>query len=127
MSGTWQQVTKADGPFEGRGGLLGPDTSRRTRWWELDLECGHRVERTVRYRAREVKHGRMRGGIQHRRLSDVLDPPKRVLCPYKHPEPSDTGCPMCGSDDYDTELGPDNQPDYEHGLKTCQECGEEWV
>lgn len=38
-----------------------------------------------------------------------------------------TGCPACGSDDYDTEAGPDSLPDYEHGLKRCQECGEEWV
>lgn len=38
-----------------------------------------------------------------------------------------TGCPLCDSDDYDTELGDDGQPDYEHGLKKCQDCGEEWV
>jgi hypothetical protein len=38
-----------------------------------------------------------------------------------------TGCPACGSDDYDTELGGDGQPDHENGLKTCQECGEQWV
>lgn len=39
---------------------------------------------------------------------------------------SPTGCPACGSDDYDTEPGPDGTPDYEHGLKTCQNCGEQW-
>jgi hypothetical protein len=38
-----------------------------------------------------------------------------------------TGCPACGSDDYDTEVGEDGQPDYEHGTKTCQECGEVWT
>ena len=37
-----------------------------------------------------------------------------------------TGCPLCGSDDYDTEPGDDGLPDYEHGLKKCQDCGEEW-
>ena len=37
------------------------------------------------------------------------------------------GCPLCGSDDYDTEPGPDGAPDYEAGAKTCNECGEEWV
>lgn len=38
-----------------------------------------------------------------------------------------TGCPACGSDDYDTEPGADGTPDYENGLKRCQECGEEWA
>jgi len=46
----------------------------------------------------------------------------------RHAEPPpDTGCPICGSDDYDTELGPGGQPDYEHGVKKCQACGEEWT
>lgn len=40
---------------------------------------------------------------------------------------SPTGCPACGSDDYDTEPGLDGQPDYDNGLKTCQGCGERWV
>lgn len=42
------------------------------------------------------------------------------------PEPG-TGCPACGSDDYVTEPGPGGQPDYEHGTKRCEECGEEWT
>jgi hypothetical protein len=78
--GTWRAVVKVNGFFEGRGGLLGPDTCRRTRWWELDLECGHMAQRTVRYRPREDKRARSRGGHQHRSASDVLPAPKRVLC-----------------------------------------------
>lgn len=31
------------GPFSGRGSVLGPNTSRRNRWWDLFLECGHTV------------------------------------------------------------------------------------
>lgn len=38
-----------------------------------------------------------------------------------------TGCPMCGSDDYGTETGDDGLPDYRNGLKTCQNCDEQWV
>lgn len=38
-----------------------------------------------------------------------------------------TGCPACGSDDYDTEPGENGEPDYDHGVKTCNDCGEEWV
>lgn len=59
---------------EGRGSVLGPDTTRRTRWWEGTLECGHGFERTVKYAKREARYPRAR------RLDDVLDPPKRVRC-----------------------------------------------
>jgi hypothetical protein len=38
-----------------------------------------------------------------------------------------TECPACGSDDYATEPGDDGEPDYQNGVKTCEECGEEWV
>jgi hypothetical protein len=60
--------------------VLGPDTSRRTAWWELRLECGHYAERTVRYGPPKNGHSRQRGGTQHRSLSDVLPAPQRVLC-----------------------------------------------
>lgn len=63
--------------MSGRGSVLGPDTSRRTRWWELRLECGHEVERTVRYSKRPgpaARYSRARSG------SDVLPAPKRVRC-----------------------------------------------
>lgn len=60
----------------GRGSLLGPDTARRTAWWEMRLECGHQVERTVRYppRSTPVPYRRRRS------LDDALPPPRRVRC-----------------------------------------------
>lgn len=45
----WRQVVSSVGPLTGRGSVLGRDTARRTAWWELTLDCGHEVERTVRY------------------------------------------------------------------------------
>lgn len=66
-----------DGLVTGRGSVLGPETSRRTAWWELRLSCGHDVCRTVRYTPRPGAH---RGGTQHRRTSDALPPPRRVRC-----------------------------------------------
>ena len=38
-----------------------------------------------------------------------------------------SGCPACGSDDYEVlELNPaGGTPDYD-GPKRCEECGEEW-
>jgi hypothetical protein len=36
-------------------------------------------------------------------------------------------CPACGSDDYSVDgFTEDGEPDYENGLKRCDECGEEW-
>lgn len=78
----WRDVTKVWGPCEGRGSVLGPDTSRRTRWWELTLACGHKVERTVRYRPLQPRRARQRGGTQHRSLDDVLPAPRRVRCEF---------------------------------------------
>jgi hypothetical protein len=72
----WRKVTGGqDRLFSGRGGVLGPDTPRRTRWRELELECGHMVEHTVRYTKydREI-HGRSRS------LADVLPAPKKIRC-----------------------------------------------
>lgn len=63
--------------LSGRGSVLGPDTSRRARWWVLDLECGHRVERGVRYR--QQLHTR-RGQAGARLASDVLPAPARARC-----------------------------------------------
>ena len=50
-----------------------------------------------------------------------------------HPDPATgvsalhtgAGCPTCGSDDYDVPVT-GTGPDY-GGLKTCQECGEQWT
>jgi len=47
--------------------------------------------------------------------------------PKAGPAAPSTGCPACGSDDYDTALGQDGMPDYEHGPKTCQGCRKAWV
>lgn len=60
---------------EGRGSVLGPDTSRRTRWWEMTLECGHIVERTVKYDPKRERPFR-----RARSLGDVLPPPTRARC-----------------------------------------------
>lgn len=61
---------------EGRGGLLGGDTNRRTRWWDALLECGHQQERTVKYAPRP----RSAGLRAARSLRDVLPPPRRMRC-----------------------------------------------
>jgi hypothetical protein len=63
----------------GRGSLMGGDTARRTRWWDLLLECGHRAERTVRYRPLPPA-AVQRGGTQHRHGGDVLPPPGHARC-----------------------------------------------
>lgn len=63
---------------EGRGGVLGPDTTRRARWWEITLECGHWTERSVKYGPRPADDRRRPYGA--RALSDVLPAPIRVRC-----------------------------------------------
>lgn len=69
----------------GRGSLLGPDTPRRTSWWELTLECGHQVERFVSYPPREP---RMKG--RERSWTEALPPPKRARCDECPKAPSAT-------------------------------------
>lgn len=77
----WRDVDEAKGPFIGRGSLLGGDTPRRTRWWELTLKpCGHVEQRTVRYGPHRDGYPRQRGGTQHRSVADVLPAPKRIRC-----------------------------------------------
>lgn len=80
----WRKVEKAEGPRVGRGSVLGPDTDRRTAWWVLHLECGHRVERTVRYKPDpEWPHpgkGNSRWRPKH---PDHYKPaPRQVRCDY---------------------------------------------
>lgn len=74
----WRKVISSSRPIGGRGSVLGPDTTRRTHWYELTLECGHVEERTVKYKP----IGRSRGGTQHRSGQDALPPPKKVRCGY---------------------------------------------
>lgn len=78
--GTWRLVTGTPRLSEGRGSVLGPDTSRRARWWVLPLECGHKAESAARYRPHQDGYPAQRGGTQHRSRDDVLPPPKQVLC-----------------------------------------------
>jgi hypothetical protein len=73
---SWQLVVSAQ-RRSGRGGLLGPETARRARWWALVLACGHRTERTVRYKPLGKAD---RAGAQRRRTEDILPAPKRVKC-----------------------------------------------
>lgn len=60
----------------GRGGLLGPDTSRRLRWWYLTLTCGHSVERTAKYTRRTDPYLHRSA----RPATDLLPAPKRARC-----------------------------------------------
>jgi hypothetical protein len=75
----WREVATAS-MREGRGSVLGPDPSRRARWWVLVLECGHKTERFVRYGPHKDGWPAQHGGTQHRSLDDVLPAPKRVRC-----------------------------------------------
>jgi hypothetical protein len=72
----WRAIVSAELRV-GRGSVLGPDTTRRARWWELGLKCGHNTQRTVRY---ERSDNPQRGGTQHRDIGEVLPAPKRVRC-----------------------------------------------
>jgi hypothetical protein len=78
--GPWRAVTLSQGPYSGRGGMLGPETARRSRRWALTLECGHEVNRTVRYGPHKDGFERSRGGTQFRSGADVLPAPRRVRC-----------------------------------------------
>jgi hypothetical protein len=79
MKDAWRKVVTVTGPVAGRGSVLGPDTARRGRWWELGLECGHTATPKVRY-APLPKGMSQRGGTQHRLASDVLAAPRKVIC-----------------------------------------------
>lgn len=52
-------------------------------WWELDLECGHTVERRCRYAPDPTRTHQRRGfDAMHKgaSLSRLLDAPKRAAC-----------------------------------------------
>lgn len=77
----WRKVERAE-LHAGRRfyrGLVGPDTARRARWWNLFLACGHVVQRTARY-APLPEGTSQRGGTQQRSGNHVLPAPKRVRC-----------------------------------------------
>lgn len=63
----------------GRGSVLGPDTSRRVRWWHCELECGHIAEPKVRY-ARAASGSPRANGWHPRPLGAALPAPKRCRC-----------------------------------------------
>ena len=60
---------------EGRGSLLGGDTWRRVRWYDLTLDCGHLVQRKVRYTPSTSDYR-----LAQRSRDDALPPPTRALC-----------------------------------------------
>jgi hypothetical protein len=62
----------------GRGSLLGGDTFRRIRMWNLALTCGHTVQRRVRYRPDPRR--RRGGSAPVRAMADALPAPVRVRC-----------------------------------------------
>lgn len=62
------------------------------RWWSVTLECGHEVERPIRFPKQIASKAWRRGwgAIYHKRpLSEALSPPKRCRCEY---------CPKVGTD-----------------------------
>lgn len=77
----WRAVVKSH-LHSGRGSTLGPDTARRTRWYDLDLECGHAVQRTAKYRPQGDPERTDDGWRRSRTAADVLPAPKRVRCEY---------------------------------------------
>jgi hypothetical protein len=79
-AGPFRQVSRAR-LKAGRGSYLGPATSRRARWWELALECGHQAERPARYRPLGDKDRQDEAWRRKRSAADVLPAPKRARCP----------------------------------------------
>ena len=62
----------------GRGSLLGGDTFRRVRMFNLILSCGHLVQRRVRYR-QNLRY-RQGGSAPVRSRDDALPAPRRARC-----------------------------------------------
>lgn len=77
----WRAVVKSQLNV-GRGSTLGPDTVRRTRWYDLDLECGHAVQRTARYRPLGDSKHTDDAWRRRRTSADVLPAPQRVRCEF---------------------------------------------
>lgn len=73
---TLRKVTEAR--LRGGGSIFAPGLKHH--WWELRLECGHTVERRIRWRP--IPNPRRGWAAQHAGVSlDRLpDAPKRVRC-----------------------------------------------
>jgi hypothetical protein len=84
----WRKVTGMPQTRTGRGSTLGPDTTRRTRWWELPLECGHTEQRTVRYRPHGDPKRSDDAWRRRRTAADILPAPTRVRCGQCPAEPA---------------------------------------
>ena len=53
------------------------------RWWTLTLDCGHEVERTIKFPKQTGSVRRGFAAIYHKRpLSEKLPPPKRCRCDF---------------------------------------------
>lgn len=63
----------------GRGSLLGGDTWRRVRVWNLTLDCGHHIQRSVKYRPGT---GDLGGPGSDHSLGDLLPAPRRARCDF---------------------------------------------
>lgn len=75
-----EQVTKA--VLKGGGSLF---ASFKYHWWELELACGHTVERRIRWKPRSDGKRPARGwsALHHPPGLDRLpDPPKRAKCEF---------------------------------------------
>lgn len=67
----------------GRAGLLmGKSAPLTIRWWALELECGHVVERPVRYQKQDPATARRGWSILYRPqpVERALPAPKKVRC-----------------------------------------------
>lgn len=52
-------------------------------WWDLTLECGHEVERRLRFPPQVGFRSRGFASLHHpRRQSEALPPPRRCRCSY---------------------------------------------
>lgn len=73
-------VVDAHGPRQGR--CIG-NNALSMAWWELTLECGHVVERRVRF-PKQVGHARRGFAVLHRprSIGEALPAPKRVRCEW---------------------------------------------
>jgi len=54
----------------------------QTQWWEIELECGHHIERPLRF-PKQKRYRRGFAALWHpRQRSEALPAPKRCRCEY---------------------------------------------